>query len=226
MDMHMLHEGKEYQMSESLRLGSMLAISGGFMDAYSYLYRDQVFANAQTGNILLLGINLSQHNFAGAFKYLCPVLAFTIGIVLSDLVRHEQSGVRSLHWRQFAVLIEAAILASVAFIPTSLNLLANSMISLVCGIQAESFRKIHGNGAATTMCTGNLRSGTQSLCDYLWSGEKKYIRKSLLYYSVILFFVLGAILGSVTITYFGGKAILLSSGILVTVFVMMFVKAV
>ena len=40
-------------MSETIRLGSLLAISGGFMDAYSYIYRDHVFANAQTGNILL-----------------------------------------------------------------------------------------------------------------------------------------------------------------------------
>ena len=36
------------QMSETLRLGIILALSGGFMDAYSYLERGNVFANAQT----------------------------------------------------------------------------------------------------------------------------------------------------------------------------------
>ena len=41
------------QMSESIRLGMLLAISGGFMDAYSYIERGHVFANAQKGNILL-----------------------------------------------------------------------------------------------------------------------------------------------------------------------------
>ncbi|MFR1872716.1 MAG: YoaK family protein, partial [Coprococcus sp.] len=41
------------QMSESIRLGIILALSGGFMDAYSYMCRGKVFANAQTGNILL-----------------------------------------------------------------------------------------------------------------------------------------------------------------------------
>ena len=50
------------QMSETIRLGMLLAISGGFMDAYSYIERGQVFANAQTGNMLLLGVNLSQGN--------------------------------------------------------------------------------------------------------------------------------------------------------------------
>ena len=68
------------QMSESIRLGALLAVSGGFMDAYSYIQRDQVFANAQTGNILLFGVNLSEGNFAGALHYFLPVLAFVLGI--------------------------------------------------------------------------------------------------------------------------------------------------
>ena len=45
------------QMSETIKLGILLALSGGFMDAYSYIQRDQVFANAQTGNMLLFGVN-------------------------------------------------------------------------------------------------------------------------------------------------------------------------
>ena len=53
------------QMSESIRLGVVLAIAGGFMDAYSYMCRGKVFANAQTGNILLLGIHLSEKNCCG-----------------------------------------------------------------------------------------------------------------------------------------------------------------
>ena len=36
------------QISESIRLGALLAISGGMMDAYSYIMRGHVFANAQT----------------------------------------------------------------------------------------------------------------------------------------------------------------------------------
>ena len=53
---------KPVDVAESLQLGIILALSGGFMDAYSYVCRGQVFANAQTGNILLLGVNLSEGN--------------------------------------------------------------------------------------------------------------------------------------------------------------------
>mgnify|MGYP000779813854 CR=1 FL=1 len=37
------------QISESIELGIILALAGGFMDVYSYIGRDHVFANAQTG---------------------------------------------------------------------------------------------------------------------------------------------------------------------------------
>ena len=148
-------------MSESIRLGALLAVSGGFMDAYSYIQRDHVFANAQTGNILLFGVNLSEGNFSGAMHYFLPVLAFIAGIASAEFVRMRERNF--LHWRQVSVITEAVILAAVAFFPLSLNLPANALISFACGIQVESFRKIRGNSAATTMCIGNMRSGTQHL---------------------------------------------------------------
>ena len=75
------------QMSESIELGILLALSGGLMDAYSYIYRDHVFANAQTGNILLFGIQLAEKNWTAALHYLFPISAFVVGIALADIVR-------------------------------------------------------------------------------------------------------------------------------------------
>lgn len=63
------------QISESIGLGTILALSGGFMDAYSYIERGKVFANAQTGNMLLFGVNLSEGNYQTMLNYLFPVLA-------------------------------------------------------------------------------------------------------------------------------------------------------
>ena len=53
---------KPKQMSESMILGVVLTLAGGFQDAYSYNCRGQVFANAQTGNIVLLGQNIASGN--------------------------------------------------------------------------------------------------------------------------------------------------------------------
>ena len=209
------------QISESIRLGALLAISGGMMDAYSYIMRGHVFANAQTGNMLLFGVNLSEGNFQTALTYFCPILAFTIGIMLADVFRLKS--IEMLHWRQISVLIEAVILFGVAFIPLPLNLLANSLTSLACGIQVESFRKIHGRGIATTMCIGNLRSATQNMCDFFHTKEKKSLRNGFLYFGIISCFILGAILGNLCITLLHEKAILVSAGLLFIAFMIMFI---
>ena len=208
---------KKVQISESIELGILLALSGGFMDAYSYIGRGEVFANAQTGNMLLLGVHLSEGNIPAAIRYLCPVLAFTFGIALADIVRN--SGIGShLHWRQISI-----ILTIVSFLPQSHNLLANSLTSLACGIQVESFRKIHGNGIATTMCIGNLRSGTQNIYTFFQTKKREALEKGLLYYGIILCFICGAIIGNQCIKYFHERAILISSVLLLLAFIMMFI---
>ena len=97
------------------------------MDAYSYMCRDEVFANAQTGNMLLLGINLAEQNWPLTIRYFFPVFAFAAGIVLSDLVRHNLEDHSLLHWRQLAVGVEARVLMGVCFIPQEYNMLANSL---------------------------------------------------------------------------------------------------
>ena len=144
----------KYQISDSIPCGIILAISGGCMDAYSYLFRGHVFANAQTGNLLLFGVHLAGRDFVTASRYMWPILSFAAGIILSDMINAGKHYKR-IHWRQLTVLIEALILAAVAFLPESANAVANAMTSFACGIQVESFRSIRGNSIATTMCIGN-----------------------------------------------------------------------
>ncbi|MFA9465553.1 MAG: YoaK family protein [Velocimicrobium sp.] len=215
---------KSEQMSESLKLGTILALSGGFMDAYTYLCRGHVFANAQTGNIILFAIHLSDGNFKIAIRYIVPIIAFTCGIVIADLVRFQYKQRENIHWRQITVLTEAIILFMVSFLPQEANLLANSMVSFACGIQVESFRKIKGNGIATTMCIGNLRTATQALCDYCYEKEKKNLKKSLLTYGVIVIFAIGAVLGNSCVGLYQERAILISSGLMLIGFFLMFQK--
>lgn len=211
------------QTSESIELGVLLAMAGGFMDAYSYVCRDHVFANAQTGNMLLFGINLSSGNYHAALRYLMPVLAFAAGIALADTIRHHLLEMQRLHWRQIAVLCEALLLCSVAFIPQSMNLLANTITSFACGIQVQSFRKIHGNGIATTMCIGNLRSGTSAMTEYWHTGNKEAAERGLLFYGIIAFFIIGAVIGNQVILQVQEKAILVCAALQLLAFALMFI---
>lgn len=211
---------KTKQVSESIELGIILALSGGFMDAYSYMCRGKVFANAQTGNMLLFGIYLSEGDLSKAFQYLMPIAAFGLGIYLTDFIRAKQ--INRLHWRQILVLVEAVVLFGVSFIYQ--DLLANSLISFACGIQVEAFRKIHNNGIATTMCIGNLRSAIQNFFDYRYLQKKDKLKSSLIYSIIIFIFIIGATLGNICVQYFDKKAIIGSSILLLAAFMLMFIN--
>ena len=80
-------EKKPRQMSESLLVGLLLAFSGGLMDAYTYVLRDHVFANAQTGNIILFAISLFEGSAPAAVRYLLPILSFMLGVLSAQGVR-------------------------------------------------------------------------------------------------------------------------------------------
>ncbi len=88
-------------MSDAFLTGAFLAVVGGFLDAYTYICRGAVFANAQTGNIVLMGIKLSEGNFSGAGQYIIPILAFVAGILISETIKENFREKNSfLHWRQ------------------------------------------------------------------------------------------------------------------------------
>ena len=219
-------EDKNGQMSESLLLGGLLALAGGFFDAYTYLCRGGVFANAQTGNIVLFGLKLAEREWLRALTYLLPILAFALGVVAAELVKrrgkreHRPDG--TLHWRQTIVLAEVCILAAVSFASQEYNTAVNIAISFVCAMQVETFRKVRGSAFATTMCTGNLRSGTEQLVLWRQTGDRKAARKARHYYAIILWFIAGAALGALCTDAWWERALLLTGVPLLVVFGLMF----
>lgn len=225
-----LEKGSD-QMSETFLIGALLTMTGGFLDAYSYLGRQGVFANAQTGNLVLLGIRLLEGDIRGMARYLIPIMAFAVGILTAELVRGQMGakgasdGRRPLHWRQAVVGLEALVLLLVAWMPQgSMDMPANVMISLVCAMQMEAFRKLKGCAYATTMCTGNLRSGTERLYRYLRGKGRDDAREMLQYYGIILCFIAGAVAGALCTGWLAQKAVLLCCAVLALAFLLMFVE--
>ena len=211
-------------MSEAMSTGIFLTLSGGFQDAYTYYTRGKVFANAQTGNIILLGHNAMNGDFTDAFRYLAPVLAFAGGIYISEVIRGIYREYGKLHWRQIVVVLEILLLFVVGFLPQSMNMAANILVSFVCAMQVEAFRKMKGSAYASTMCIGNLRSATEMLYRYRHTKEKGCLEKCLRYYGVILVFGIGAALGSFMTSLFEERTIWISCGFLFVCFCIMFIK--
>lgn len=212
-----------FQMSERYRVGVILAMVGGFLDAYTYVCRGGVFVNAQTGNIVLFGINLIEGKFYNAFQYFMPIFSFVLGVLLAELMR-EKLKEKYFHWRQGVLILEILVLSCVALIPLgNYNIIVNILISFVCSLQVEAFRKFRGNAYVTTMCTGNLRSASDFLYKFLKFRKKENMKKSYMYFGIIVFFIIGGILGAVFTKLLLEKAILIGAFGLIVVFFMLFV---
>ena len=212
------------QMSESLLTASFIILSGGLQDAYTYLCRGKVFANAQTGNIVLFSAHLFEGEWALSASYLVPLLAFMLGVFVAECVHRRYKSMEKVHWRQLIILAEIVLLFLVGFLPQSVNTLANALVSFVCAMQVQTFRKVRGHAYASTMCIGNMRSGTDALCAYFHTHDKKILQKSLTYFAVIGIFAVGAGFGALLTKYCAEHGIWVSCVLLAVSFLIMFIR--
>ena len=214
----------ENQISDSRRLAFFLSLAGGFQDAYSYICRGNVFANAQTGNIVLLSGHLISGQFIKAIHYIFPILAFLSGIYLTEWIQYLYKKNRILHWRQIILFFEIVAMVFVGCLPSSMNVLANIILSFSCAMQVSSFKKFRGITFATTMCIGNMRNATEFLAQYHIYSQKESIYKSLHYYGAIAIFSLGSSLGFIFSKLLGLISIWIAALFLFVVFILMLIK--
>ena len=211
-------------MSESFLTAVFLSLSGGLQDAYTYLFRGKVFANAQTGNIVLLSANLMDGNWERVLHYLVPLCAFALGVLTAEKMQERFREMRTLHWRQLVVLGEGLLLFLVGFLPQEANTFANAVVSFVCAMQVQTFRKVRGHAYASTMCIGNMRSGTEALCVYFHTHDREVLCKALTYFGVIGLFAIGAGLGALLSAHMAERGIWVSCALLAVSFFIMFIR--
>jgi Predicted membrane protein len=186
----------------------LLACIGGFMDAYTFVGRGGIFCNAQTGNIVLLGVYLSLGRWQMALTRIPPILAFVIGVFLAEKIKGDGQSIRSFDWKKIVLIIETVVLFVVGFIPSSAsNVIVTATVSLVASIQVSSFRKLVNSQFNTTMSTGNLRSASQALYLAVTKKDTASLIRSIRFFIIVLSFLSGALIGGIITSLLGIKAI-------------------
>ena len=212
------------QMSDSLITAVFITLSGGAQDAYTYFVRGRVFANAQTGNIVLLGYHLFAGELAQCVRYLIPLAAYISGVFAAECVRRRAAWFHLLHWRQLVVLTEIVLLFAVGFMPQSLNNAANALVSFVCAMQVQAFRRVNGSAYASTMCIGNMRTATEQLCAWAHTRDRASLDRALLLYGVNSVFAVGAGVGALLSQTLVERGIWLCCPLLAAAFALMLIK--
>ena len=208
---------------ETFRLAMLLCMVGGFMDTYTFVTRGKVLANAQTGNIVFFAINLGKGDLEKAFYYFVPVFVFTMGILFSEFIRIKFEKHKIFRWQQIVIFYQVIIMFIIAFVPSGKwNMPINIIMSFIAAIQYQGFKKIRGMAGATTMCTGNLRSGMENLFKYVNTKEPSFLQNFWIYIGLDLFFFIGAILCMILVGIYAELSLLACCVLLIIVFTVMF----
>lgn len=196
------------RIEESLGLALLLAVVGGFLDAYTYIGRGGVFANAQTGNIVLLGIYASKGEWQQVLRVILPISAFIIGVLASELIKHLDTRGKIRGWAEGVLLLEILVLSAVGFIPQTVpNILVTVTISFIASVQVSSFRKLVDSPYSSTMCTGNLRYASRAMFLYATERNPEEGRKAGRYFLVIGMFLTGAVAGGILTDLFPVRSV-------------------
>ncbi len=194
--------------SESVELGILLAIVGGFLDAYTFIGRGGVFANAQTGNVVLMGIEAATGEWGKAVLHAVPVLAFVVGVVVAETIKKPSMRLFVPDAERAVLILEIAVLFFIGFIPyTSPNIIVTVAISFVSAVQVSSFRKLVGSQYNTTMITGNLRSAIHEIYAAVTKKDSESALQAVRFTTINLSFLTGAILGGLLTSFIGVKAV-------------------
>jgi len=180
----------------------ILSLIGGFLDAYSYLLKGGVFANAQTGNLVLMAIAVTKWDLLGSVKFLIPIVTFSVGILSSNLFTTCRN-ISHVDKLRLALVLEGFLLLVIGLCGNSIsNFVVNCAISFIAAVQVSMFDKFDGNAMATTMITGNLKSGMAILSRFIILKNKVDGEGFGKYLQVIVGFAFGVSIGCLLIGTF------------------------
>jgi uncharacterized membrane protein YoaK (UPF0700 family) len=199
----------------SLELGVLLAAAGGFQDAYSFIGLGGVFANAQTGNVVLLGVEAAREHWAAAVRHLPSLLAFVLGVVVAETLRRPRVAAALRRPARMALLLEIVVLFIVGFLPRGVpDSLIVVMIAFTASVQVTTFRTLIIWPYNTAMVTGNLRTAAQAAYQAVADRDPDAVRKTRSFSVIIVSFMIGAFAGGWFTLHVGRHAIWISAGVL------------
>jgi uncharacterized membrane protein YoaK (UPF0700 family) len=202
-----------------LRLIVLLGIAGGFLDAFTFVAHGGVFANAQTGNVVLLGVAAAHGDVAGALRHVPPLIAFVLGVAAAETLTHPRVAPLVRRPVRVALVIEIAVLLVVGAIPTSFASTAIVLaVAFVAALQNATFGTVREWAVNTTMTTGNLRTAARATYRAVFRHDAEAAKQARAFGLVVLAFLIGAGVGALVAELVGnmaawGAALLIVTGL-------------
>jgi uncharacterized membrane protein YoaK (UPF0700 family) len=153
--------------------GFVLLVATGFVDSYTFLALGHVFAEAMTGNLVLIGIGAVEPDIVAFWRPLAAYGAFVAGVALLWWIGARTKPVTRAP--QVATLaFEIAVLGIVGFLRSSVpQVVIVTAIAFASGLQIAAFRRIGLAKFTTTVMTSNSLHTVDAALTALASGTRE-----------------------------------------------------
>ncbi len=206
-----MKEDKVYLECERDWVFYTLITVAGFFGAYTYLLRGNVFCNAQTGNVVLMGLALGEGKWRQALYYLFPISAYLAGAFISELFPNPIKHRLPIRWDTLLIGVEMLTVAALGFVPESAPVqISQVAINFIASMQYNTFRQAEGVPMATTFATNHIRQigiGLAKEIKHRRLADKSHRVRLYKHFYMLLFFLTGATVGTMFCKLIAGKAI-------------------
>lgn len=204
-----IHAPAKERPQETLPVALLLILAAGMLDAYTYVAHGGVFANAMTGNLVIMTVRLAQGQWAQAPPFLAPIAAYIAGVAVAHAIKEKP--LRSLirYPARFSLALEVAFLVVVAFLPKTVpDMAIVTGIAFVAAVQGTNFTRIGGFAFTSVTTSANLRHFTESAMTALVFGGGGHAHREMRFFAAVcLCFFAGAVLGALATCRFGHAAV-------------------
>ena len=197
-----------------------LIAAAGWFGAYTYLLRGGVFCNAQTANVVLLGLALGKGNLREAAYLLVPIGAYFAGAFFSEYLGKTVKRLHFLRWDTILIGLEIITVIILGFLPESVpNQVTQVTLNFICSMQFNTFRQIEGIPASTTFVTNHIRQVGSNLAKYVRHRDQASAKLVKTHGSMIFFFLLGGVACTAGCRIFAYRSIWGAAVILLVIFI-------
>lgn len=200
---------------ERLLSGALLVMTAGVLDSYTYIQDGGVFAGLQTGNLILTGLRIGRGDYGSIVQALVSLVMFAVGVAIIRVVQYHYPSERAVTRKRLTLSFEIVIFVVVSVIAGHVSiLLTTGLLALAAASQFQEFRRLKNTPFTPLMMTGNVRTLSESLLDFVAQGDMQALKKAGDIATLIGAFFVGALLNGYLIQYLHGQSILVAALIL------------
>ncbi|APR06736.1 hypothetical protein FAM21834_00466 [Lentilactobacillus parabuchneri] len=200
---------------ERLLSGALLVMTAGVLDSYTYIQDGGVFAGLQTGNLILTGLRIGRGDYGSIVQALVSLVMFAVGVAIIRVVQYHYPSERAVTRKRLTLSFEIVIFVVVSVIAGHVSiLLTTGLLALAAASQLQEFRRLKNAPFTPLMMTGNVRTLSESLLDFVAQGDMQALKKAGDIATLIGAFFVGALLNGYLIQYLHGQSILVAALIL------------